>query len=137
MNTTIFSAVDVFLLRPLPYPEPDNVVQVWSTNQERGWNQTSISPADFADWREQSRTVDVAAFRGASFNLRGSDQPERIAAQRASGIFFRVLGIAPSVGRAFNRDEALTGRDQVVVVSNAFWQSISVRIRRPWAGRCS
>src|SRR5687768_9991564 len=123
VNTTIFSAVDVFLIRPLPYPDADRIVQVWETNSERGWNSTTISPPDFYNWRERARTVELAAYRGAAFNLRGSDQPERISALRVSSNFFRVVGIAPALGRTFTNDEEPAGRDQVVIVSNGFWQS--------------
>src|SRR5688500_7318215 len=69
LNTTIFSAVDVFLLRPLPYPNADDILQVWSTNAERGWNETSISPPDYFDWRNDARRIDLAAYRGSSFTL--------------------------------------------------------------------
>ena len=123
VNTTIFSAVDVFLIRPLPYPDEDRILQVWGTNRERGANHTSTSPADYHDWRERSRTIELAAYRGASFNLRGTEQPERVVATRVSSNFFRVLGISPALGRAFTDDEEAAGRDQVVIVSHAFWQT--------------
>ena len=55
VNVTLFAAVDILLLRPLPFEDPDRLVQFWSTNPSRGWDQTSISLADFRDWRAQSR----------------------------------------------------------------------------------
>src|SRR5688500_12438604 len=93
VNTTIFSAVDVFLVRPLPYPEPDGLFQVWTTNQERGWEQSSISAPDFLDWRRESRALDIAAEAGSSFDLTGAERPERMNAVRVSDNFFRAIGI--------------------------------------------
>ena len=123
VNTTIFSAVDVFLVRPLPYPEPDDLYQVWTTNQERGWEQSSISPPDFLDWRRESRTLDIAAETGSSFNLTGAERPERLNAVRVSSNFFRVVGINPALGRTFRPDEEQIGNDRVVVISHSFWQT--------------
>jgi hypothetical protein len=60
-NTTIFSAVDVFLIRPLPYPTPESLVRIWSTNAERGWTDASSSLADYLDWRAASRPLPHAA----------------------------------------------------------------------------
>src|SRR5688572_2093938 len=123
VNTTIFSAVDVFLVRPLPYPEPDRIFQLWSTNQERGWEQADISPPDFLDWRRESRTLDIAAETGSSFNLTGTERPERLNAVRVSSNFFRVVGINPALGRTFRLDEEQAGNDRVVVISHSFWQT--------------
>lgn len=123
VNTTIFSAVDVFLIRPLPYPDPDRIVQVWSTNQERGWQQLSGSVPDLLDWRREASSVDLAAYHGAAFNLSGYEKPERLSALRVTGNFFRVVGIAPTLGRTFTADEEQAGRDRVVIVSHAFWQT--------------
>ncbi|HEY8469795.1 MAG TPA: hypothetical protein VIL18_09135 [Longimicrobiales bacterium] len=71
-NTTIFSALDVFLIRPLPYPEAERIVRVWATDSERGWTETWLSAPDFLDLRRESRTVDVALHAGASFNVSGA-----------------------------------------------------------------
>ena len=57
MAVSIFSPVDVFMFRPLPYPEADRLVHVYSTVPQRGWTYNSVSIPDFLDWREQSRTV--------------------------------------------------------------------------------
>ena len=77
-NVTIFSAVDVFVLRPLPYPEADRLLHVFSTVPERGWMYNSMSLPDYLDIREQSRTMDLACSFGRNFNLSGGDRPERI-----------------------------------------------------------
>ena len=66
-NTAVFSAVDVFMLRPLPYPDSDRLHMVWVSNQERGWNQVTFSVPDFLDLREGSRTMRLAAYRRGTF----------------------------------------------------------------------
>src|SRR5687768_14351285 len=123
VNTTIFSAVDVFLIRPLPYPDADRLLQVWTANQERGWQTASISPPDFLDWRSESRALDIAAEAGSSFNLSGAERPERLSAVRVSSNYFRVIGINPALGRTFRPDEEQSGNDRVVIISHAFWQT--------------
>ena len=123
VNVTIFAAVDILLLRPLPFPEADRLVQVWSTNPSRGWDQTSVSLADFRDWREQSRTMTLVAYRGASFNLSDDvEDPLRASGARVSPGFFALLGAKPSLGRTFAPDEEQPGKDNVVVISDAFWR---------------
>ena len=69
VNTTIFSAVDVFLIKPLPYPDADRIMQVWTTNKERGWTSASVSLADALDWRSEAKTIDLAPYTGGSFTL--------------------------------------------------------------------
>ncbi|KPK81707.1 MAG: hypothetical protein AMS25_05285 [Gemmatimonas sp. SM23_52] len=121
-NTTIFSAVDVFMLRPLPYPDSDELYSVYTTNHERGWSQVSFSVPDFADLRERSRTLDVAATRYLSFNLSEGDRPERLSGVQVSSNFFRMLGVQPARGRAFTPEEEVEGRHHVAMISDGLWQ---------------
>jgi putative ABC transport system permease protein len=121
-NTTIFSAVDVFLYQPLPYPEPDRLVRAFQTNQERGWTGVSPSIPDYLDWRERSRTMELGAFYGTSLSLSGGEQPERVRAVRVSRNFFDVIGIAPAHGRSFRPDEEQAGADNAIVISHGLWQ---------------
>jgi putative ABC transport system permease protein len=121
-NTTIFSAVDVFMLRPLPYPDSDELYSVYTNNRERGWNRVSFSVPDFVDLRERSRTLDVAATRYTSFNLSEGDRPERLSGVQVSSNFFRMLGVQPARGRAFTLEEEVPGRHQVAIISDGLWQ---------------
>jgi putative ABC transport system permease protein len=121
-NTTIFSAVDVFLYRPLPYPDQDRLVQVWSANETRGWDQTSISLPDYFDWRERSRTIELAAYSATSVSVSGGEQPERVQSARVAWNLFNLLGIQPERGRAFRSDEEPTGADNAIIISNALLQ---------------
>jgi predicted permease len=120
--TTIFSAVDVFMLRPLPYPESQDLVALYTTNQERGWTQVSFSVPDFVDFRERARTKEVATSTGVAFNLSDGDRPERIQGRSLSWNFLQVLGVRPVLGRGFTPDEEVVGQHQVAIISHGLWQ---------------
>ena len=121
-NVTIFSAVDVFMLRPLPYPDADRLLHVFSTVPERGWMYNSMSLPDFLDIREQSRTTDMACSYGRDFNLAGTDRPERIDGERASWNYFQVLQVQPTLGRSFSPEEERDGSHYVAIISHGLWQ---------------
>jgi putative ABC transport system permease protein len=121
-NTTIFSALDAFLLRPLPYPNADQIVRVWTANPERGWDEANVSPPDYLDWRERARTVELAAYAGGSMNVSGGETPERLTGSRVTANFFRIIGVQPRLGRVFTEAEDRVGGDRVVVISYSLWQ---------------
>lgn len=121
-NVTIFSAVDVFMLRPLPYPEADRLLHVYSTVPARGWTYNSVSIPDYLDLREQSRTMDIATNYGRDFNVSGGDRPERINGERVSWNYFQVLRIQPILGRTFRPEEERDGPHHVAILSNGLWR---------------
>src|ERR1044071_8817792 len=73
-NTTIFAAVDAYLIRPLPYPEPDNIIRVWTSNPPRGLRRSSTSSPAFRELRAESRTTELAAYTFASYNMLAGDR---------------------------------------------------------------
>lgn len=122
VNVTMFAGVDILMLRPLPYPDADNLVQVWSTNPTRGWDESSVSVPDYQDWREQALTVDLAGYTGASFNLSDADRPERMLGTQISPAGLPMLGATLVAGRLFREEEAEPGQNRVVLLSERFWQ---------------
>jgi len=122
VNVTMFAGVDILMLRPLPYPDADRLVQLWSSNPTRGWGESSVSVPDFQDWREQLRTVEVAGYTGASYNLSDPDRPERMLGTMISPTGLPMLGATLVAGRLFREDEAEPGQDRVVLLSERFWQ---------------
>jgi putative ABC transport system permease protein len=122
VNVTIFAGVDILLLRPLDYPNAARLVQVWSDNRERDWDQSSVSLADVVDWRKQSTTLSIAAYQGGNYNMADGDRPERVDGLRVSPNFFSLLGTSPAKGRFFNADEETPGRGRVVVLDHRFWK---------------
>jgi putative ABC transport system permease protein len=120
-NVTIFSAVDVFMLRPLPYPDAYRLVHVYSTVPERGWTYNPVSIPDLLDFREQSRTIDIVASYGSDVNLAGDQGPERIDGERTSWDYFQVLQVVPVLGRTFTREEERAG-NHVAIISHGLWE---------------
>jgi putative ABC transport system permease protein len=123
-NAAIFSAVDIFMIRPLPYRESERLVFAWTTNQERGWNSVSNAMPDFLDWREASRTMDLAAFRGTGVNLSAEGTPERLSGYQASWNFLQVLGERPVMGRSFAPEDERAGGAQVVLLGHGVWERL-------------
>jgi putative ABC transport system permease protein len=118
LNTAIFSAINAVLLRPLPYRDPERIVQVAMSydNQPVG-----TSPADYLEWETQSQVFEgMAAFEPGVVPL-GGDQPERIISQRVSVSFFPVLGVQPALGRTFLSAEDKP-ESNVVVMSYGLWR---------------
>ena len=119
--TTVFSVIDAALLRPVPMPEPDRLVMVYSTS--RGGNRDSVSYLNYLDWAEESRAVqELAAFRGERFTLTGRGLPEPILGTRASANLLAVLGVEPLRGRMFRPEEDRRGQTGVALLGEAFWR---------------
>jgi putative ABC transport system permease protein len=122
-NTAIFSAVNAILLRPLPYQEPERIVQLWETNGQRGYSRATASLPNFVDWRDQNQSFEyIAAFLGRGFNLTGADRPERVQGAVVSSSFFSALGARPALGRGFLPEEEKPGNHRVAVLSHGLWQ---------------
>lgn len=122
-NTAIFSVVNTVLLRPLPYPNPDELVMVWETAPKLGFPHNDVAPANFIDWRDQNRAfAQIAAFGGNSMSLTGRGEPERIEGARVSASLFPLLGVAPVLGRVFTAEEDRPDAPGVIVLSHGLWQ---------------
>lgn len=121
-NTTIFAAIDGFMITPLPYPDANRILQLWTTNPSRGWTRASTSMPDYLDWKRESKSLEIAAYTGGSFNLAEEDRPERVQGNRVTPSFFKVMGTPPMLGRTFSDDEELPGAAKVAVIGNAFWK---------------
>jgi putative ABC transport system permease protein len=122
-NSAIFSVVNAVLLRPLPYKDPSNLVVIWETKLNKGILQENVSPPDYRDWVEQQRVFDqIGALRAEPAVLTGSQLPERIETAVVSPSMFELLGVKPTLGRTFSRDEDQPGRNRVAVLSHGLWQ---------------
>ncbi len=121
-NAAIFSAVDTFMFRPLEFEEADNIVRVWTSNDERGWREASSSVPDFLDWRRESRSLLIAAHSSTGVVLTGGAEPERISANTVSIDFFDVLRKGPVHGRGFRAEEEQAGGPRVVILGDGLWQ---------------
>jgi hypothetical protein len=116
-NVAIFSALDAVLLRPLPYPQPDRLVQVFETHQNNAML-NSVSGGAYADWRQHGTSFEALTLVGGlTLNLRGSGAPDRLPGREVTHEFTRVLGIQPLVGRGFLPDDERPGGRNDVVIS--------------------
>src|SRR5688500_17892033 len=92
-NTAMFSVVNVVLLRPLPYPEPERLVAIWEANAGLGSERNVVAPANYLDWRAGSTVFEeMGVVMEYSFNLTGLGEPEEVAAQALTPTMFPVLG---------------------------------------------
>ncbi|MBI2679588.1 MAG: ABC transporter permease [Candidatus Solibacter usitatus] len=125
VNTAVYSVVDTLLLRPLPYPEPERLGNVAVRFDAKG-REGIITGANglMAEIvRDHASLIDSAPFVGASgANFAVQGRAEYIQQQRVSTGYFRILGIAPLIGREFSSDEDRAGGPAAVILSHDFWR---------------
>lgn len=121
-TTAIFSVVYATLFEAMPYPDPGQLVVVWSKVQG---SRNSVSAGDFQDWQRQNKTFQtVVASTGTSFNLSKPGVPPEMADGNLStyGFYDKFFGEKPWMGRYFLPDEMQAGKDHVVVLTHRIWE---------------
>ncbi|HXY31522.1 MAG TPA: ABC transporter permease [Gemmatimonadaceae bacterium] len=121
----IFSVVDGVLLRPLPYPNADRAVLLWTTAaiNQPGADELPFSIANFRDARDQTHSFrHMAAFEAADFALASGEAPELIHGASVTSDLFSALGVTPMLGRAFESSDEVTGRPHVALLGYGLWQ---------------
>ncbi|MFL6276643.1 MAG: ABC transporter permease [Blastocatellia bacterium] len=123
-NTAIFSVVDAVLLRPLPYPQADRLVFLWSTMVGQGVPTSGSSMPDYRDWRDRNDTLEgLGAFYYGDLSLSSTgSEPERVQGAYITPNLFDVLKVTPALGRGFMPEEDQYGRHRVVLLSYGLWQ---------------
>jgi putative ABC transport system permease protein len=122
VNTALFSIVNTVLLTPLPFPDADELVQVWRTELPR-LQFGSASHPRYVDWRARNRVFEeTGAYSPAGLTLTGRDAPERIGGARATASFFRTLAAPPIIGRYISDEEDTPGGHKVLVLGEQYWQ---------------
>jgi putative ABC transport system permease protein len=120
-NTAIFSAVNAILLKPLPFPDSEQLVDLAETFKPANWGTVSVPTLE--DWKSQNTVfAGISAYLSTSFNLEGGDSPQRIPGLNVESNYFDVLGVKPSLGRAFLPGEDVAGHERVVVLSDQLWR---------------
>ena len=121
-TTAIYSVIDGVLLRPLPYPDADRIVQLWQVGEKGGRGQ--VSDPNFDDWKAGTRSfsamTQVADWGIAS--VAGASEPVRARLGVVGSDFFRILGARPIRGRLFAPEEQRIGGARAVLVSESFWR---------------
>ncbi|MGA8727570.1 MAG: ABC transporter permease [Terracidiphilus sp.] len=121
-TTAIYTVVYATLLAPMPYPNPDQLVMVWSKIQTF---RNSVSAGDFTDSKQQSSTFqDLNAFSGSGFNLAGKEAPEMVNGQETTPGMYRMMGNRLQLGRDFLPEEGVDGKDHVVILMNKLWKRL-------------
>src|SRR6185295_7521119 len=122
-NTAVFSVAYGVLLRPLPYRDAESLVRIWSKKSERGIEFFSVSPADYRDWRSQSRVfAAMGAFeRQHDATLTRKDEPQSVPVAAVTPDIFSLLGVGALRGRALLPTDASAGAPPVAVIEHDLW----------------
>jgi len=122
-NTSIFSVVNAWVLKPLPYPNPDQLVSIHSADAKRGWT-GPVSPGDLYDWRHTDGALEeICGWANPFFTLQLGDRPQQMVGGRVNWQFFRMLGVTPQLGRDFLEPDDRAGAPRVVLLGQELWKS--------------
>ena len=122
-HIAVFAVFNSVLLRPLPYPDPDQLVWIHATTKSNTVSSVTPTP-DYLAWRDQNSTFShIGGFNPGSRVVTGLSTPQRLRAARISAGLLPTLGVEPSIGRNFLPEEDLRGGGNVVILTHKFWQS--------------
>ncbi len=122
-STAMFSVVNSVMLRPLPYPEPRQLVRIWEDSSAWGFPENTPAPANYTDWKAQANSFShMAAFRRWPYTLTGNGEPVRLDGMKCAADMFPLLGVQPLLGRVFNEQEDNAGAPAVVVLGYGLWR---------------
>jgi predicted permease len=124
VNAAVFSVVNAVMLRPLPYPEPDRVVDVLAVNSRISSQRTGITPGDFLVWQKESTAFESfgAYVPFGTLDLTGEGEPVRLSRHLVSEGLLAALRIQPALGRLFTTEEYRTGGPRAVLLSHRLWR---------------
>jgi predicted permease len=122
-NVALFSVVNSVFLRPLPYPEPDRLVRLSSTNAVNNLTRVGFSYSRYLDVQERQQVFsELALSIGNAFTLTGRGDPEQLIGLQASATLLPALGLQPVLGRNFSSDEDRPGGEHVALISHVMWR---------------
>ena len=122
-NVAAFSIVDGVLLRPLPFPQPGQLVRVYDDLRSSNTWDVGMSVPQFWDYRDRAGIFqDISVVWSTPANLTGVDLPQRIEALATSGNYFTMLGVRPQIGSVFTQKDEVPGFINAVVLSDGFWR---------------
>ena len=123
-TTTAFSVINAILLRPLPYEDPDRLVQLWHAAPGVGMAQVEQSDASYIQYHDKAaRSFEsVASYQSSAANLTGGQEPERVSSSNITETLLPTLGVRPAMGRNFTEQEDRPGGPAAVILSDALWR---------------
>jgi putative ABC transport system permease protein len=123
-NAAVFTVDYATLFAPLPYPQPQELVLVWSGVS------TNPSPNTFIEWKRENRSFrELSAFNGGTFDIASTDQPESIWGMRVTANYYRTLGNSLFLGRDFLPSEDQEGKNHVVILTHKLWSHLGANPR--------
>jgi predicted permease len=123
-NIAVFSVIEGVLLKPLPYPHPESLVGIWHTAPGLNIDEVNMAPSNYFIYREQNRAFeDIGIYQGDSVSVTGQGNPEQVQALDVTDGVLPILGLAPYLGRWFNRVDDSPGGPDTVMLSYDYWQS--------------
>jgi len=122
-NSAIFSVINGVVLKPLAYPNPDQLVMITSQFPGLGFDKFWVSPPEYFELRERAKSyAEIGAYRATAVNLSEGDTPERVNAVTATWTLFKSLGVGAYRGRVFTEQEDLPNAEPVAMLSYELWQ---------------
>ena len=123
-NSAIFTVVNAVLLRPLPFPQPDRLMMLWTYNPRQGFDKDVGTYPNFQDWKAASGSFDrMSGLFGASMTLTGNGDPAQLTGLRVTPEFFETMGVSPVIGRPFTTVNGQAGGERVVILAHGLWTS--------------
>src|ERR1700729_4022725 len=123
-NTAIFSVVHSVLLRPLPYPQGQQLIFIRQQAQKEGIDDTGFSVHEIEDYRQQNQSLaGLVEYHAMSFILYGHGDPDRVRTAVVSANYFDLFGVNPLMGRTFLPDDDRLGSSPVLILSYEYWKN--------------
>jgi predicted permease len=123
-NTAVFSVVHAVLLRPLPYPEPNRLVEVFEDNPTAGFPLMRVSALNYLSWAQRATSFEaIGAFRSVGLTLTDDGDPEVLRGSGVTASLFNLLGVRPIVGRTLQSQDEHRAGARVVVLGESLWRS--------------
>jgi len=122
-STAVFSVVYAVMMRPLPYPAPDRIVELFEDNPQANRPLFRVSTLNYLSWAERATSMEaLAAFGSAGFTLTDHGEPERLSGGAITASMFSVLGLPPLAGRGFRTEDERPGAQRVALIAEALWR---------------
>jgi hypothetical protein len=123
-NSAVFSAIDAILLKPLPFPDGDQLVKIGQSNRTAKTPQTFVAPVRLEDWNRMNTTFQaMTGYYTESESETTGELPEKVTRALVAPRFLQVWGVAPALGRDFTDEESHVGGPNVVIISDRYWRN--------------
>lgn len=123
-NSAVFSAIDAILLKPLPFPQGDQLVKIGQSNRKAKTPQTFVAPVRLEDWNRMNTTFQaMTGYYTEPESETTGELPEKVTRALVAPRFLQVWGVPPALGRDFNDEESHVGGPDVVIISDRYWRN--------------